>query len=356
MRRIVNLGVFLILLVSLAMPAAIAMAASGPQTYHVLVGADNVSRGISLMSYFPGTLRIHVGDTVIWDANSHEIHTVTFKAPATTPSIIVPAPSSFPPGTLMLDPMFAFPTAPLGGMYDGTTFANSGLLSTDPGSFTQFSLTFTQQGTFTYSCLVHGVMMSAKVEVLPDSVSIPSPAAVSARAHRTATRQLSKANSLFGAAMNQVPAPVHNPDGTTTYTVVLGYSKGNAMLMNFFPEKLVVHPGDTINYILPKGGDAPHTVTFLNGGPDISFVNPTPNPVPPPPMLLLVNPEILMPINMGQPLTRTGVFSSGLLVPGGPGPTSFQIKIGDISGDISYQCLLHDTSGMIGLLKVVPVQ
>jgi hypothetical protein len=70
-------------------------------------------------------------------------------------------------------------------------------------------------------------------------------------------------------------------------------------------------------------------------------------------VFLLINPEILMPINPGQPLTRNGIFSSGLLNPGGPGLTSYQIKIGNISGDISYECLLHDSSGMNGLLRVV---
>jgi plastocyanin len=358
MRRIFNLGVFLVLLVSLAMPAAIATAASGPQTYHVLVGADNVSRGISLMSFFPGTLRVHVGDKVVWDANSHEIHTVTFLAGAPLPALIIPAPSSFPEGTLMLNPQAAFPTVPPNDQYDGTTYANSGLLSTDPGQQTQFSLTFTQQGTFDYICVVHGVMMSGKVEVVADTVRIPSPTEVSKIARFTAIRDLFKSNRLFAEAMKQVPAPVHNPDGTTTHTVMLGFSKGSAMLMDFFPKWLFVRPGDTVNFVLPKVGDAPHTATFLNGGSDIPFVLPTPNPNPnpQPPVYLIINPQVLMPINMGQPLTRNGVFSSGLLMPGGPGPTSYQIKIGDISGEITYQCLLHDTSGMIGHLWVMPMK
>jgi plastocyanin len=353
MKRIVNLGVFFILMVSFVMPVAVASAASGPQTYTILVGAENVSRGISLMSYFPATLKIHVGDTVLWKANSHEIHTVTFLAGEEMPEVLVPAPANFPPGAMMLNPVAAFPAGPTNGMYDGTTYANSGLLSTDPGQLTQYSLTFSTQGTFTFVCIVHGVMMSGKIQVVAASDRVPSPESVMKQARRSIKIQLGKANSLFGPAMSQVPRPVHNPDGTTSYTVVLGFSKGNVMLMDFFPRKLSVHPGDTVNFILGKNNDAPHTVTFLNGAPDISFVNPTPNPNPPPPVFLLINPEVVMPINPGQPLTRNGIFSSGLLNPGGPGPTSYQITIGNISGDISYECLLHDSSGMQGLLRVV---
>src|SRR5260370_1897706 len=41
----------------------------GPQTYTVLVGAVDDSVGANAMAYFPGTLRIHVGDTVHWQRN-----------------------------------------------------------------------------------------------------------------------------------------------------------------------------------------------------------------------------------------------------------------------------------------------
>jgi plastocyanin len=100
------------------------------------------------MAYFPATLHIHVGDKVLWQQNTHEIHTVTFLAGTPEPVLIMPAPDPFPPGSLMLNPQVAFPSAPPDGMYGGTTYANSGVMSTDPGNPIQFSLTFTQQGTF----------------------------------------------------------------------------------------------------------------------------------------------------------------------------------------------------------------
>jgi plastocyanin len=339
------------LFTGLAMPTA--TYANSAQTYTVLVGAENVSRASGVMAYFPATLHIHVGDTVLWQQNTHEIHTVTFLAGTPQPVLLMPAPPSFPPGSLVLNPRAAFPSAPLNGMYDGTTYANSGVMSTDPGNPTQFSLTFTQEGTFLYLCLVHGMMMSGTVVVEASSVNIPSPAFVSAQAQHMIKQQLARANALFGEAMSQVPRPQHNPDGTTSYTVLIGWSKGQYDLMDFFPGKLVVHPGDTVNFMLsPTNILFPHTVTFLNSAPDISFIIPVPNPPGPP--ILQINPDVLNPINPGQPLTRNGIYSSGLLIPGGPGPTSYTLTIGDMSGNISYQCLLHDTSGMVAMLKVVP--
>ncbi len=45
------------------------------------------------MAYFPGSIRIHVGDTVHFVQNSNEIHTVTFLGGQQLPALIVPAAS-----------------------------------------------------------------------------------------------------------------------------------------------------------------------------------------------------------------------------------------------------------------------
>ena len=260
---------FLFATASLAAPT-LASAASA-QTYTVLVGAENVARKVDVMAYFPATLHIHLGDTVLFQQNTHEIHTVTFLAGTPAPDLIVPAPASFPPGAMMLNPQVAFPTVPTNGMYDGTTYANSGIMSIDPGQPTQFSLTFTQQGTFTYLCIVHGTMMSGKIVVEAPSTRVLSPAAVSKQAKKEIKQQLALANGLFGEAMSNVPAPTQNSDGTTNHTVLVGWSEGQYDLMGFFPGKLVVHPGDTVTFMLSSTNVAPHTVTFLNGAPDLNL-------------------------------------------------------------------------------------
>src|SRR5512141_1603720 len=91
MKKILHVGLLLTLFLgmfSFAIPAY----ASTPNNYTVLVGTENTTLGVSVMSYFPGTVRIHVGDSVTWVANTHEIHTVTFLAGQPIPDLLIPAP------------------------------------------------------------------------------------------------------------------------------------------------------------------------------------------------------------------------------------------------------------------------
>jgi len=70
----------------------------------------------------------------------------------------------------------------------------------------------------------------------------------------------------------------------------------------------------------------------------------------------LINPAIVFPsqaVMQGEPLNGTDFFSSGLLVPGSPN-TSFSLKVGNITGKLNYECILHDSSGMSASLIIVP--
>lgn len=352
MKTISVWGLVFAFLISFAVPAAslgagVAEAASG-QTYQVTVGYENASTGALIQAFFPDSLRIHVGDTVRWNIGTHEIHTVTFLAGAPAPDLLIPAPAGSP-SPLEFHPVAVTPARPADGLYDGSYFVNSGLLSLDPGLATSFDLTFTKPGTYTYLCLVHGVGMSGEVVVLPADSWVPSPAQTLELANWQLAGEMANLNTAFAKAAALVPAPVVNSDGTTTYHVILGYSTGNIDLVHFFPSYLNVRPGDTViwNYLAPTDGMsmAPHTVTFLNGTPDPSLTLPG---------TLFINPLVLFPSAVtnpsqaGQPLTRNGYYNSGLLMPGG----SFTLKIGPITGVIGYQCLLHDGSGMTGSLIV----
>jgi plastocyanin len=346
------LSVLMICLAGLTGPVAqaAAPAATTPETYTVLVGAEQVSRQIDVEAYFPATLYVHVGDTVRWVQNAHEIHTVTFLAGTPLPDLIVPAPSNPLGSPLMANPQAAFPAAPADGQYDGSTFANSGLMGLDPGQAREFSLTFTKPGTYDFVCIVHGVDMAGKIVVVDPSEAIPSPADVHAQALSSIGQMIAKASGIIRSANAQIQQPTHNPDGTTTYHVAVGYHQGQYDLMSFFPSKLVVHPGDTVVWTLSETNVAPHTITFLNGAAEPDLLVPEPQPSGPP--LLLFNPAVIFPQNADMALTGQGIYSSGLIDPSAPGSHSFSLKIGDISGNISYECLLHDSSGMKGTLTV----
>jgi plastocyanin len=321
-------------------------------TFDVLVGYENANKGVDVMAYFPHTVTIHKGDTIHWIQNSNEIHTVTFLAGADIVDfpLIVPAVAGAP-AVLMFNPVDVFPDSPIDGMYDGTTFVNSGLMGLAEGQVKEFSLTFTEEGEFDYICLVHGEIMTGKIIVVPDDEQIKSPNQVAAQANKQIAKQLSMVSMVYKDAEAMIQEPVENMDGSMTYYVMLGYGEGQIMLMDFFPQHLVVKPGDTIEWWFPPDNETPHTVTFLNGAtaPDLAVPYEDGGQ-----FYLLINNEFLFPSNLGMSLTREGVYSSGLMNPLPPPAPLYTLEIGNIVGLVHYECMLHDESGMTGTITVVP--
>ena len=121
------------------------------------LGANQVACGnvvfhnAEVVRFVPGTVRVHVGDTVVW------------RAPViSVPFIIFPAGQTVPPF-----PDFAF-ASPTGNAttYDGSTFFNSGGLAQST-----FVLTFTAPGSFQHvDPLEPGMFGTVKVQAnLPDA-------------------------------------------------------------------------------------------------------------------------------------------------------------------------------------------
>jgi plastocyanin len=193
--------------------------------------------------------------------------------------------------------------------------------------------------------------MSGKIIVVDNQQSIPSPSDVEKEATRLIDAALAQVPIVFALASFSLPPPTANPDGTTTYQVQVGYTFGQLDLLHFFPDQLAVYPGDTVVFTLSVASMAPHSITFLKGNMSPDDVLPVPQDNGPP--LLVLNPAVLFPQKAGEPLTKDGIYSSGFLAPG-TATTSFSFKIGDITGEMQYQCLLHDSSGMLGSLQIVP--
>jgi plastocyanin len=356
MRRFPHLTTLLALLTCLTLSAASYAAgkktpAPPARTYTVLVGMEYPQFGIGINAYFPGSVTIHVGDTVHWRQNSNEIHTVTFLAGTTAGALIIPATEAGAPSPLLFNPVAVNPAVPAGGLYDGTTYANSGLMGREEGQVQEFSLTFTQEGTHDYMCLVHGSMMSGRVEVVASGTTIPSPVQVIAEGWKQIAEKSTRVPAALREAEAQIEPPVKNPNGTLTHHVMIGYMQGQIALMQFFPDVLAVRPGDTVVWEMSPHNDMPHTVTFLNGEPEPSLVIPVPQPSGPP--SLYANPALFFPSEPSPMLTRNGIYSSGVMDPI-PG-TTYTLTIGNIIfGSEHYLCLLHDTSGMTGTLIILP--
>jgi len=358
MRRCPRFAAQLVMLacltLSVASYAATKAPASRARTFRIMVGMENSQIGIGINAFFPDSVTIHVGDTVRWRQNSNEIHTVTFLAGTTPAALIIPATDAGAPSTpspLLFNPVAVNPAAPASNLYDGTTYANSGLMGREEGQAEEFSLTFTKEGTYDYMCLVHGVMMSGRVAVVAPETAIFSPLQVIAEGEKQMVEKFGQVPDVLRAAEAQIEPPAKNPNGTVTHHVMIGYAEGQIALMQFFPATLSVRPGDTVVWEMAAHNDMPHTVTFLNHEPEPSLVIPVPQPSGPP--LLYANPAVFFPSEPSSELTRHGIYNSGVMDPV-PG-TTYTLVMGDMTlGFQPYVCQLHDTSGMTGTLIVLP--
>ena len=295
-----------------------------------------------------------------WLQNSNEIHTVTFPDGIFEWDLLLPS-EDVGGADPDVSPLVFAPTVVLQNPPSGSEFVpgigryfNSGIMGSEPGQFREYDLTFTSEGTFGYFCVVHGrLVMSGEVVVVGDDEPIPSPQQAADQGRLEMAEALSLVPAVVRHAAEQVTPPQMNGDGTKTHTVMLGYSETltasygdvDIELMQFFPDKLTVHPGDTVIFEMSENNLAPHTVTFLNGEEN-------------PPLavsgngFLYLNSEVYFQSGTDV-LTRTGLYNSGLMSP--VPETDYTLTIGDIRpGLLPFLCLLHDFSGMRGELMVVP--
>jgi plastocyanin len=100
--------------------------------------AESIKGGsVAIMAFVPSRLPIGVGDTVTWLDTIAVPHTITFTAggPPRAPTQVVRPPN---------------------GLYDGSSYVNSGQLGNAPGrAGTSFTLTFTKAGTYPFICILH---------------------------------------------------------------------------------------------------------------------------------------------------------------------------------------------------------
>jgi plastocyanin len=148
---------------SLDKPATVTPQANGTKLYSVVAGGVTPKGDVDL--YFPGTLNIKEGDSVVWSSNTTTPHTVTFGTP--------------PQG----DP-FEIPASKPAATYDGTGFWNSGIMGVnpdDPTAASTFQMTFSKAGTYQYFCILHeplGMVGTVKVEAAAVATPVATATAV----------------------------------------------------------------------------------------------------------------------------------------------------------------------------------
>ena len=294
--------------------------------------------------FFPRETKIRVGDSISFSING--FHTVTFLSGAPMPGLILPAPENPIEGKLdneskpfwfngkpnqVINPVVGAPAG--GATYNGTGFVNSGLPAGE-GPPKPFVVTFTKAGTFKFNCLVHPGMQGT-VKVLPKGRKVPAAGKDLQQASAQAARVLHEAKGL---------ANIH----PGAKTVLAGRDgKGNVAWLRFFPEKLKVKAGTTVNFKLDSTREV-HTITFgpaaFTTGIEETFTTVVPHPGGPP--TVLVNPLAAYPSDPGPlpPYTGAnhgnGFENAALLARGGPLPSSVKVTFTK-PGVFHFECVIH---------------
>jgi plastocyanin len=287
--------------------AAVADGGKSSRTWTVQVGSESSDQAIQGMAFLPENIYINAGDKIKWEANSAEIHTVTFLAEGQSLESTQP-----------FDPANAQYVSRQGGKtYDGHSYYNSGIVTnvSDSGfeQVEDYTLKFPDTGEYTYYCLVHGMAMKGTVHVRDAGTDYPY---TQSQYDRQSNKQERK---ILRDGYRQWDAARDKAD---SHTVIAGTDNETAMLMRFVRHTVVVHVGETVTFV-NDGMGAPHTVTFGEEPADV-----------------------FAPV--GDPADFTGGdLSSGLMLP----QSRFTVTFNE-AGEFDYVCALHDYMGMVGTVEV----
>ena len=314
---------------------------TGPQSYSVVVdgpstlGAENLVLG----TYFPKTLAVRPGDTVVFEnRSSNDVHTVTFglkadrsdqpglaKDGGENPTVFEPCFTADAP-----KPDLTCPAPPAAAPeFAGKGYWNSGVIlptalppEAGPKQATVKVAAGTTPGPYTVFCLLHPFMQGT-INVVATDGERQSPAVVSAAADKELGDAKIEANGL--------PAPAHAPSATGA-AVTASWGDKLVAVNRFDPETVSVKVGQTVVW-RDASEWMPHTVSFQ------------------PPFKTPSDPHAFLPAGAKSGARFAGgVSHSGMI---GPKPflpaDTFSLTFTK-AGTYPYLCLLHP--GMAGTVKV----
>ena len=321
------------------------VAPTGPVTFPVIAGR---ARGnIDVEAFMPADIQVRVGDRIEWTAHGFEGHTVTFgdedDVLASIGPYLVPRPDL--PAEMMFNPALSLPSAAQGPVADDTTFINSGFFGV-PSEQT-YSLTFDEEGLYTYLCLVHPFTMTGTVSVEPEGAPVDAPDAVAARGEALFEAHAGELEVLaVEAREGATVAP--GPGSATTRYVQAGLITDHGQVAVYTPGKLEIAAGDTVIFqnddrnfhnVIFKGDDEelPPGINILpaeNGRLNFSLAQESAVAVDPPP----------------EGFDATTFLSSGSMGVLQPRIT-WTLRF-DTPGTYHYACTIHTLAGMVGVIEV----
>ena len=304
------------------------------QTFTVNVDGHNPKVNEAFIAYYPSTVRVHPGDTVVFhEAGNGEPHTVTFGTPINTllnafdkltpkqqqgapPKSFIRLDAKVPqllpqgPGDAIQassNPCFlASGTPPKEGACAKTSqpdftgkesFYNSGWLDSN-AKFTLRLSSGTAPGTYRFMCLLHREGMTGKVVVVPSSTSVPSPSAQFAAGQKTLQAAEAKLQPAATALrQGKAPIPVKLPGAHPALAGSGSQAAGEAAVTEFGPAKIHIPVGGSVTWYFI----GVHTVTFNSNKTDDDIRTVAPNGT------VHLNAKALAPANSpGEPQSSGG--------------------------------------------------
>ena len=322
-----------------------APAPAGPATFPVLAGGTDGA--IDVEMFMPANIRIRAGDTIEWTAHGFEGHTVTFGDGDDTLAGIGPylVPNPARPEELMFSPVLALPSEAQ-GPHDGTTrFINSGFFGV-PAEAT-YTLTFEEEGLYTYLCLVHPFTMNGTVAVEPADATVDAPEAVAARGEADFARFRDELRARIDTLTDQARTAAGAGD-TMIHYVEVGAITDHGQAAVYTPAALDIAAGDTVIFenddrnfhnVIFKGDreELPPGIGILptaDGRLNFSLAPESAVAVDPPP----------------EGFDDTTFMSSGSMGVLQPRLT-WTLRF-DTPGTYLYACTIHTLAGMTGVVRV----
>jgi plastocyanin len=281
------------------------------QTWTMTAGSSSHDQALQALAFYPSTITIDAGDSIVWKAPAAEPHTISFPIVGQMP---------VPP----TDPTASMPEG--GTTYDGTSYVSSGFIAEGA----TYKLTFTKPGTYTYYSLPQEPIVVGTVVVQAAGAAYPETQAAynaAARSAEMADEQSALAAvATIPAIPNTIAAGVSAATAGGATSSVMRFLAGPTLVND---QSVTVPVGTTITF-KNMSNNVPHTVTFPALGGSL--------PSGPP----------FQAGTGGHTYDGTALVNSGPIAPGGSFTLTFMK-----AGTFPYYCLFHDDDeGMIAKVTV----
>jgi plastocyanin len=307
------------------------------------VGAQSSDKGRQALAFLPNEIWIHAGDSITWQFDADEVHTVTFVPDSDTRPAFFDAPPSAP-------------------SFDGSKAVSSPGVPAPFVKGDKFTLEFTKTGNFKQVCLFHQ-NMTGVVHVLPANAPLLHNQDFYDREAADQRRDLlSDRDGRSVAACGQCAA--HDSLKARVVTAGTGEISATAggsqtlSVVRFLEDKVEIRAGDTVEWT-NQDPVTPHTVTFGMEPTDLA----DPSAILPATITLDADGALHANISSNADSVHSGFIKAGAQDPFIPnelnerqtplGVTRFRVTFMR-PGAFPYICALHDNLGMKGMVIVLP--